>query len=75
MKAIKESKPWSFARKDYHTKVKEVNDRLMMAERAFTDPDGLFHRKWYKHLVISFFSSLLFMSSIRVAGYYCIALL
>lgn len=32
-------------------KVRELNDRLMMAERAFTDPDGLFQRTWYKHLV------------------------
>ncbi|KAI4377079.1 hypothetical protein MLD38_014765 [Melastoma candidum] len=49
--AIKESKPWLFKRKEYHSKVKEINDRLMMAERAFTDPDGLFDRKWYKHLI------------------------
>ncbi|KAH7651215.1 N-acetylated-alpha-linked acidic dipeptidase protein [Dioscorea alata] len=32
-------------------KVRELNDRLMMAERAFTDSDGLFQRTWYKHLV------------------------
>ncbi|CAL9166032.1 unnamed protein product [Musa hybrid cultivar] len=32
-------------------KVRELNDRLMMAERAFTDPEGLFHREWYKHLI------------------------
>ncbi|XP_050384506.1 probable glutamate carboxypeptidase LAMP1 [Argentina anserina] len=32
-------------------KVREVNDRLMMAERAFTDQDGLFGRSWYKHLI------------------------
>lgn len=32
-------------------KVRELNDRLMMAERAFTDQDGLPGRPWYKHLV------------------------
>ncbi|XP_010420791.1 PREDICTED: probable glutamate carboxypeptidase 2 [Camelina sativa] len=32
-------------------KVREINDRLMMAERAMTDRDGLSERPWYKHLV------------------------
>ncbi|KAJ0238639.1 glutamate carboxypeptidase LAMP1 [Hirschfeldia incana] len=32
-------------------KVRELNDRLMMAERALTDRDGLSGRTWYKHLV------------------------
>jgi len=32
-------------------KIRDLNDRLMMAERAFTDPEGLFERPWYKHLV------------------------
>ncbi|KAL6984725.1 Lysosome-associated membrane glycoprotein 1 [Sarracenia purpurea var. burkii] len=32
-------------------KVRELNDRLMMAERAFTDRDGLSNRPWYKHLI------------------------
>lgn len=32
-------------------KAREVNDRLMMAERAFTDREGLKGRSWYKHLV------------------------
>lgn len=32
-------------------KVRELNDRLMMAERAFTDREGLPGRWWYKHLV------------------------
>lgn len=31
--------------------VRELNDRLMMAERAFTDSEGLKGRSWYKHLV------------------------
>ncbi|KAG6431736.1 hypothetical protein SASPL_109819 [Salvia splendens] len=32
-------------------KVREVNDRLMMAERAFTDREGLKGGSWYKHLI------------------------
>ncbi|XP_010535936.1 PREDICTED: LOW QUALITY PROTEIN: probable glutamate carboxypeptidase 2 [Tarenaya hassleriana] len=32
-------------------KERELNDRLMMAERALTDPDGLSERTWYKHLI------------------------
>ncbi|CAH2079294.1 unnamed protein product [Thlaspi arvense] len=32
-------------------KVRELNDRLMMAERALTDRDGLPERTWFKHLV------------------------
>ncbi|KAF8080763.1 hypothetical protein N665_0923s0003 [Sinapis alba] len=32
-------------------KVRELNDRLMMAERALTDRDGLSERTWYKHMV------------------------
>uniref|UniRef100_A0A1D1Z5S5 Putative glutamate carboxypeptidase 2 n=2 Tax=Anthurium amnicola TaxID=1678845 RepID=A0A1D1Z5S5_9ARAE len=32
-------------------KVTDLNDRLMMAERAFTSPEGLFERPWYKHLI------------------------
>ncbi|KAH6817148.1 Peptidase M28 family protein [Perilla frutescens var. frutescens] len=32
-------------------KVRELNDRLMMAERAFTDSEGLKGRGWYKHLI------------------------
>ncbi|WOL11093.1 putative glutamate carboxypeptidase 2 isoform X1 [Canna indica] len=32
-------------------KVRELNDMLMMAERAFTDREGLPQRQWYKHLI------------------------
>ncbi|KAM2218584.1 hypothetical protein ACFX1S_018042 [Malus domestica] len=32
-------------------KVRELNDRLTMAEPAFTDQDGLFGRSYYKHLI------------------------
>ncbi|PKA57226.1 putative glutamate carboxypeptidase 2 [Apostasia shenzhenica] len=32
-------------------KIREFNDRLMMTERAFTDPEGLLGRPWHKHLI------------------------
>ncbi|KAF6169873.1 hypothetical protein GIB67_034265 [Kingdonia uniflora] len=32
-------------------KRRSLNDRLMLAERAFTDADGLQGRSWFKHLV------------------------
>ncbi|KAK2645529.1 hypothetical protein Ddye_020724 [Dipteronia dyeriana] len=50
-KAIKEARDWVSIWKRDHFKVRELNDRLMMAERAFTDRDGLFGRPWYKHLI------------------------
>lgn len=52
--AINKAKGWASILKKDHPKVREVNDRLMMAERAFTDPDGLIGRTWYKHLVCLF---------------------
>ncbi|XP_030541674.2 probable glutamate carboxypeptidase LAMP1 isoform X2 [Rhodamnia argentea] len=51
VKAIKETKSWSSIWKEDHMRVRELNDRLMMAERAFADPNGLFGRSWYKHLI------------------------
>ncbi|MBA0575963.1 hypothetical protein Golob_024120 [Gossypium lobatum] len=50
-KEIKEAKGWTSMRRNDHVKVRELNDRLMMAERAFTDRDGLLRRPWYKHLI------------------------
>ncbi|XP_058206684.1 probable glutamate carboxypeptidase LAMP1 [Rhododendron vialii] len=50
-KEMEEKKGWASMRKKDHWKVRELNDRLMMAERAFTDRDGLFGRPWYKHLI------------------------
>ncbi|KAK9122990.1 hypothetical protein Sjap_012592 [Stephania japonica] len=32
-------------------KRRSLNDRLMLAERGFTDADGLQGRKWFKHLI------------------------
>ncbi|XP_040873711.1 probable glutamate carboxypeptidase LAMP1 [Glycine max] len=40
-KEIEAGKGWITGKKD-HLRVRELNDRLMMAERAFTDRDGLF---------------------------------
>ncbi|XP_020573516.1 probable glutamate carboxypeptidase LAMP1 [Phalaenopsis equestris] len=34
-------------------KIRELNDRLMLTERAFTDQDGLFGRPWFKHLQLT----------------------
>ncbi|KAG8491519.1 hypothetical protein CXB51_014891 [Gossypium anomalum] len=50
-KEIKEAKGWTSMWRNDHVKVRELNDRLMMAERAFTDRDGLLRRLWYKHLI------------------------
>ncbi|KAL4563876.1 hypothetical protein LXL04_027924 [Taraxacum kok-saghyz] len=51
IKEMKEKKGWGFIRKDEKWKVREMNDRLMMAERALTDREGLPGRPWYKHLI------------------------
>ncbi|XP_050229085.1 probable glutamate carboxypeptidase AMP1 [Mercurialis annua] len=32
-------------------KVRSLNDRLMLAERGFLDPDGLHGRPWFKHMI------------------------
>lgn len=32
-------------------KVRNLNDRLLRGERAFTDPEGLPEKSWYKHLI------------------------
>lgn len=51
IKEIKENKGWAFMWKDQPRKLREMNDRLMMAERALTDREGLSGRPWYKHLI------------------------
>ncbi|KAL5728975.1 glutamate carboxypeptidase II [Ranunculus cassubicifolius] len=51
IKVLEKVKGWTLMRRKDQLKVREVNDRLMMAERAFTDRDGLLGRPWYKHLV------------------------
>ncbi|XP_042497353.1 probable glutamate carboxypeptidase LAMP1 [Macadamia integrifolia] len=52
IKVIEESRFWlsSLWKKD-RMEVRELNDRFLMAERAFTDRDGLLGRSWYKHLI------------------------
>ncbi|XP_057447240.1 probable glutamate carboxypeptidase LAMP1 isoform X2 [Lotus japonicus] len=50
-KKLEASKGWTTKKEDHYFKVRELNDRLMMAERAFTDRDGLFGMSWYKHLI------------------------
>ena len=57
LKAVKEEKAWQSIWKNDQSEARELNDRLMMAERAFTDRDGLLGRSWYKHLV-SFYKHL-----------------
>jgi len=32
-------------------KIRAMNDRLMLAEKAFLDGDGLKGKQWFKHLV------------------------
>jgi N-acetylated-alpha-linked acidic dipeptidase len=32
-------------------KIRGLNDRLMQAERAFTNREGIFKQEWYKHLI------------------------
>lgn len=60
---IEASKGWRTWKMD-ELKVREVNDRLMMAERAFTDRDGLFGMPWYKHLVSLFSVRFYFLTNI-----------
>ncbi|KAF6141717.1 hypothetical protein GIB67_027895 [Kingdonia uniflora] len=50
-KVLEESTCWTSMWKKDALKVRELNDRLMLAERAFTDRDGLTGRPWYKHLI------------------------
>nr|GFC38986.1 probable glutamate carboxypeptidase 2 [Tanacetum cinerariifolium] len=51
IKEIKENKGGAIMWKDQPWKLREMNDRLMMAERALTDREGLSGRPWYKHLI------------------------
>uniref|UniRef100_A0A161Y292 Transferrin receptor-like dimerisation domain-containing protein n=1 Tax=Daucus carota subsp. sativus TaxID=79200 RepID=A0A161Y292_DAUCS len=50
IKALERSKGWASMWGTKPRQVRELNDRLMMAERAFMDRDGLLGRQWYKHL-------------------------
>ncbi|XP_026441044.1 probable glutamate carboxypeptidase LAMP1 [Papaver somniferum] len=50
-KVLEERISWASLLRRDPLKARELNDRLMMAERAFTDRDGLPGRPWYKHLI------------------------
>ncbi|CAI0628572.1 unnamed protein product [Linum tenue] len=51
IKGIEETIGWASIVKADVTRVREINDRLMMAERAFLDREGLSGRPWYKHMI------------------------
>ncbi|KAI8548550.1 hypothetical protein RHMOL_Rhmol07G0280900 [Rhododendron molle] len=51
LQALEENKGWESIWKKDPQKVREWNDRLMMAERAFIDRDGLSGRPWSKHMI------------------------
>ncbi|KAL6616049.1 hypothetical protein ACP70R_038319 [Stipagrostis hirtigluma subsp. patula] len=50
LKALQTWKIWAPWRNSPLT-VRDINDRLMMTERAFTEREGLSGRPWYKHLI------------------------
>ncbi|KAJ0970607.1 hypothetical protein J5N97_018566 [Dioscorea zingiberensis] len=47
-----EDQSWTCKWRTDSLKIRDLNDRLMMAERALTDRDELFQRNCYKHLEI-----------------------
>ncbi|KAK3161905.1 hypothetical protein QOZ80_1BG0082920 [Eleusine coracana subsp. coracana] len=50
LKALETWRSWARWRNN-PLKIKDINDRLMMTERAFTEREGLSGRPWYKHLI------------------------
>ncbi|KAF7030495.1 hypothetical protein CFC21_042027 [Triticum aestivum] len=50
LQALQTWKFWSPSQND-PLRVRDLNDRLMMTERAFTEREGLSGRPWYKHMV------------------------
>lgn len=50
IKALQTWRVWSPWRNN-PLKVRDLNDRLMMTERAFTEREGLSGRPWYKHMI------------------------
>ncbi|KAL5223380.1 hypothetical protein ABZP36_028093 [Zizania latifolia] len=50
LKALHTWKIWPSSRTN-PLKVRDLNERLMMTERAFTEREGLSGRPWYKHLI------------------------
>ena len=51
VKEVKANKGWQSIWKKDHLTVRELSDRLVMAERAFTGRNGLLGKSWFKHLV------------------------
>lgn len=43
-------------------KIRQLNDRLMQAERAFTSREGIFKQEWFKHLVSGYSCTMHFLS-------------
>uniref|UniRef100_M8CWZ4 glutamate carboxypeptidase II n=1 Tax=Aegilops tauschii TaxID=37682 RepID=M8CWZ4_AEGTA len=50
-KKVLQADKWGLNTRERTLKVREMNDRLMMAERAFTNREGLAGRPWYKHMI------------------------
>ncbi|KAM0863520.1 hypothetical protein ACQ4PT_044537 [Festuca glaucescens] len=50
-KKMLQAEKWGLNTRERTLKVREINDRLMMAERAFTNREGLAGRPWYKHMI------------------------
>lgn len=50
-KKVLQAEKWGLNSRQRTLKVREINDRLMMAERAFTNREGLVGRPWYKHMI------------------------
>ncbi|KAE8775826.1 putative glutamate carboxypeptidase 2 [Hordeum vulgare] len=50
LQALQTSKFWSL-RRNNPLRMRDLNDRLMMTERAFTEREGLSGRPWYKHMI------------------------
>ncbi|XP_044349858.1 probable glutamate carboxypeptidase LAMP1 isoform X4 [Triticum aestivum] len=50
LQALQTWKFWSPSQND-PLRVRDLNDRLMMTERAFTEREGLSGRPWYKHMI------------------------
>lgn len=50
-KKVLQSQKWDLNTRERTLKAREINDRLMMAERAFTNREGLAGRPWYKHMI------------------------
>ncbi|KAJ1688094.1 hypothetical protein LUZ63_019484 [Rhynchospora breviuscula] len=50
-KKVLGKKFWGIPLRKDQSKLRELNDRLIMAERAFIDGQGLSGREWHKHLI------------------------